>query len=74
MCSLFEAAKNGWLEVACELISLGADLNAADTNGMTPLKLAIVNGHVNMVEYLISKGADVNLSHNTGKSPALIAV
>jgi len=43
-----------------ELISKGADVNAKDEDGMTPLHWAASQGHKDIAELLIAKGADVN--------------
>ncbi|MGI8494460.1 MAG: ankyrin repeat domain-containing protein [Pyrinomonadaceae bacterium] len=42
-----------------ELIKTGADVNA-DTHGLTPLMLAVMDGYVQAVKILISAGANVN--------------
>ncbi|MEE8195668.1 MAG: ankyrin repeat domain-containing protein, partial [Acidiferrobacterales bacterium] len=38
----------------------GADVNARDKDGATPLHPGVVNGHKAVVELLIAKGADIN--------------
>jgi ankyrin repeat protein len=42
------------------LIDKGADVNARDESGWTPLHYAAFNGHKDVAELLIAKGADVN--------------
>ena len=42
------------------LISNGADVNAKDDDGSTPLHYAAHEGHKEIAELLIAKGADVN--------------
>lgn len=49
-------------------LAAGADLNARDNNGITPLLMAAKNGNLAMVEYLASQGADVNASDDQGHS------
>jgi ankyrin repeat protein len=54
------------LEVVKLLVSLGADVNAADNYGITPLMVASNLGDLNVVKYLVEKGADLN-AHDLGK-------
>lgn len=56
------------------LIEAGADINAFDINGQSPLILAIDNGHIDAVIDLCEAGADVNASHKNGFSPLCLAV
>ena len=54
------AAFTGRMEVVELLIANGANVNAKDKDGGTPLLHATLSGHRETVELLISKGADVN--------------
>ena len=54
------AAFTGRMEVVELLIANGANVNAKDKDGGTPLLHATLSGHREIVELLISKGADVN--------------
>jgi len=47
-----------------ELIKIGADINARDQEGRTPLLYALTKKNLNFVEFLIRSGADVNISDN----------
>ncbi|KAF6031868.1 hypothetical protein EB796_009770 [Bugula neritina] len=58
------AADYGQLEVLEYLISQGADINAEDKYGITPLLSAIYEGHEKCVALLLEKGADKNRTHN----------
>ena len=55
------------------LTSLGADLDHMNSNGNTPLLLAINSDARVLVKYLISAGADPNKRNRAGKSPLYIA-
>jgi ankyrin repeat protein len=47
---------------------LGADVNARDHNGYTPLHHAASRGDVDLIRYLVSKGADVKAVARTGQT------
>jgi RNA polymerase primary sigma factor len=55
------------LEAAVQLhLTKGADLNARDVNGQTPLILAACRGHRAICSLLLSAGADPDLKDDTG--------
>jgi ankyrin repeat protein len=54
------------LEVVKLMVSLGEDINHADSYGITPLMAAANLGDINIVRYLIEKGADLS-AHDLGK-------
>lgn len=57
---LLVAAAMGHVKVAALLIENGADVNAKENNGFTPLHRAAAKDHVKVAALLIEKGADVN--------------
>ncbi|GLD93133.1 hypothetical protein PINS_up001725 [Pythium insidiosum] len=65
----FEAAK-----VCVWLIENGADPNAADANGDTPLHYAVMLNRYDLVETLMKKGADPKVANEKGQSSIDIAI
>jgi ankyrin repeat protein len=53
-------------DVAELLLAKGADVNAKDKNGTTPLDVAATMCQKDTVELLLAKGADVNATDNDG--------
>eukprot|EP00730_Choanoeca_flexa_P008858 TRINITY_DN12551_c0_g1_i5.p1 TRINITY_DN12551_c0_g1~~TRINITY_DN12551_c0_g1_i5.p1 ORF type:complete len:294 (+),score=69.91 TRINITY_DN12551_c0_g1_i5:161-1042(+) len=52
------AAMQCHVDVACFLLSMGADIDAEDANAHTPLHRACINGHTAIVELLLNMGAN----------------
>jgi len=67
------AARQGSLEAAVTLASLGADLNLTDPDGATALVLAIINANYDVAVALVEKGANPNVADNEAKMAALYA-
>jgi ankyrin repeat protein len=60
---------DGWLPAVRFLVEeLGADVNARDHNGYTPLHHAASRGDNELIRYLVSKGADVKAVARTGQT------
>lgn len=55
---LFEAAKLGRIDLIPVLVQHGADVNAYEARGFTPLILAAYNGQTAAVDALMQAGAD----------------
>ncbi len=55
---LFDAARLGRTDMIDPLLKSGADINAYDDRGFTPLILAAYNGQAATVDALIAKGAN----------------
>ncbi|KAH9149169.1 hypothetical protein LEN26_004347 [Aphanomyces euteiches] len=52
-----------------DLLSYGADANAKDNEGNTPLHIAAKNGYVNTTMELLGRNADVEEPNNNGWRP-----
>src|SRR5262245_59069672 len=66
---LVTAIRNGDVRVVRQLLDNGADVNARDAEGNTPLILASIYASPECLELLIEKGADVNSANKAGATP-----
>jgi ankyrin repeat protein len=67
-------APNGWLpSVKYFVEELGADVNARDYNGFSPLHNAAARGDVELINYLVEHGADVTVLTRKGETTADMA-
>lgn len=70
---LFQAAIRGDLQLVKEALAAGAEVNAKDNCGKTPLHKAAFWGHKETVKFLIKKGAGVNAQNNEKNTPLDLA-
>jgi len=71
---LHQAVSPWWdTNMAKLLIEAGADVNARNEKGNTPLHLAVKCGEVKMVELLVSNGANLSVRNNQGEDPVSMA-
>lgn len=70
------AARRNYLQIFNLLLENGADINAKDNEGKTPLHLSLENDCQNydIVDRLIEMNADVNISNNKGDLPLHVAI
>jgi ankyrin repeat protein len=67
---LHYAAAVGDIDIITKLDKAGANINAQNTQGMTPVISAIGNGKTQAAKAIINKfNTDVNLADNDGKTP-----
>ena len=69
--SMIKAASNGRPEVVELLLSLGADANAAENDGVTALHRAVQSGSVETVRRLVQAGADLEVREHRWKGTPL---
>ena len=67
--TIHDAANDGNIEAVKQHLADGADVNAMNRHGDSPLHLAAQMGHKEIVELLIAKGADVNAKDDDGDTP-----
>ena len=68
------AAREGCAGCVPVLAAAGADVNATDEDGITPLISAIINGHYDVAGVLLQTEADPNIADRTGRTPLYAAV
>jgi len=60
-------------EIAALLLKAGADVNAAQMQGVTPLHSAAHNGQTGLIKLLVEYGADLMAHTDDGKTPLSLA-
>jgi ankyrin repeat protein len=71
---LANATKRDGLKILSRLIKGGANVNARDENGQTPLMAAAKAGKLKLAEFFIKNKADLNAKDNRGKTALMYAV
>jgi len=71
--ALMRAALIGHTTAVRALLDGGAEVNAIDPNGWTPLMEAVFAGHTDTIRALVEQGADVNTKDQTGWTPLMEA-
>jgi ankyrin repeat protein len=66
---LLKAAESGDVTSANAAIAAGADVNAKDTAGWTPLHEVAIGAHTVLAKLLVDKGADINARDEDGWTP-----
>ncbi|XP_071494309.1 uncharacterized protein [Diadema antillarum] len=65
--ALHRASLQGHIDVVMALMEAGADANATDSSGNTPVIFAAEGDEPAVVKYLVGKGADVNQGNKNGR-------
>ena len=60
-------------EIVDLLVMYGANVNAQDAEGFTPLHMAAIHGNLKIVKKLVDLEADVNIVTTDGKNAAELA-
>ena len=71
--SLLGAAQTGNLALLNEALALGAEVNAARSDGTTALMFAVQFGHEDVVRALVERGAQVEAKRADGRTAVMIA-
>ncbi len=71
--ALHMAARRGNLEIAEALLNCGADMDARDSLGDTPLRRSVNCGRIEVAALLLARGADVHSTGSKGLTPLLAA-
>ena len=56
------------------MVSVGANINARDDKGNTPLHYATMSKHVELVQVLVDSDADISLENDEGQTPLDLAI
>src|SRR4051812_32492139 len=70
---LWQTAKAGDIEGLRQALAAGADVNARNNVGLTPLMMAAYHGRTEMVAALVEQGADPNVVDRGGVTAARLA-
>lgn len=71
---LFDAARLGQVENIDRLVSQGKLIDELNSEGDSPLMVAVGSGHLLVAKALVSKGANVHIKHASGANLLMIAV
>ena len=71
---LHSACKNGQSLLVKNLLKAKVNINALDSEGLSPLHLAVIEGHIEVTNLLINEGANIEIKDlKCGSSPLLYA-
>lgn len=70
----WEAQSKKLVEEAEVLIASGADVNARDVSGNSPLHTASGTNNILMIKMLVARGADLKATNNIGQTPLYYSI
>jgi hypothetical protein len=70
---LWQIAAAGDIDQLADILNRGADVNASNPSGLTPLMVAAYHGRIEMVRALVEHGAEVNATDDEGMTAAMLA-
>lgn len=70
---LHVCAEQGNIHAVHHLLSYGADIDAIDEYGRTPLHYAVTNKHIDIVRLLVERGATTTIADINGANPMQLA-
>jgi len=71
---MFDAARNGDIELLLQALDAGLPANLTNDKGNTLLMLAAYSGHATLAQELLKRQADPNRTNDNGQSPLAGAV
>jgi len=71
--AIHAASASGSLGIALSLIEAGAEVNAVQQAGFTPLHAAAMTGQTELVKLLLDRGADPNAKADNGRTALAMA-
>lgn len=71
--ALFKAIEIKNVEVASDLLELGAPIDGKNSNGIVPLIFAARSGHAEIVTLLLEKGAQIDIGDKEKRTPLMYA-
>nr|XP_043069255.1 ankyrin-3 isoform X2 [Drosophila bipectinata]XP_043069256.1 ankyrin-3 isoform X2 [Drosophila bipectinata] len=71
--ALHLAAKDGYVDICCELLAKGINVDNATKKGNTALHIASLAGQLEVIEQLILNNANVNVQSSNGFTPLYMA-
>ncbi len=70
---IHELARKGRVDALARAIAIGADIEARDRRGCTPLHFAVVAGHETAAHVLLDNGANLEAVNERGETPLFMA-
>ncbi|CAG5130341.1 unnamed protein product [Candidula unifasciata] len=73
--SLISACRRGYKIIAQHLVQCGANVNYRDSNGNTPLMVAVEKSHIEVIKYLLTCNVvEINATNCAGNTALILSV